>query len=271
MSRWGRVIAALAALIAAPLAAAESADSPPTQPIEFLLTGHFQLRIHGEKDPDAKIYVATGQATVLVLSDRLRRPVLLTAREKTAQALEPEALTPDPKDSDRLVVDPSRTLGQPLVAKVSGGRLSFVAAGKRVIIEPADPWLGDATAEEILARLPEQRRAARVYTPRLGQMRLLARNERQLRMLVFLGSWCPHCERLIPRLIRVLEDLGDKAPEATFHLVPRSIVDDLTARQYGVEGVPTVILFEGDEEIARLTGDELKRPELSLARVLFAD
>ncbi|MDQ7005613.1 MAG: thioredoxin family protein [Acidobacteriota bacterium] len=268
MKRRAGVVACVLALVL-PLAA--GSDSAETPPLEFLLTAHFQLRAHGQPDPDAKIYVATGQAAVLVLSETLQRPVLLTAREKTAQALEPEAVTPDPEDPDRLLVDPNRTLGRPLVAKVSSGRLSFVVAGKRVVVEPAEPWLGDATAAEILDRLPEQRRAARLYTPRLGQMRLLARHERPLELLVFLGSWCPHCERLIPRLIRVLEDLGDKAPAARFHLVPRSIIDDLLARQYGVKQIPLVIVFEGEKEIARLSGEELKRPEAALARVLFAD
>lgn len=236
---------------------------------EFLKTGHFQLKAFGEIDPAAEIYIAKSVASVLVISEKLQKPVLIVAGEKKATALDEEAVTPVPDRPDAVLVDVSKTLGRPLVLKIVGRDLSFIAGGKRVIVQPSDPILGDVSPEQLLARIPELRRGKQAYVPRTGQMRLLGELQRHVRLLVFMGSWCPHCEQLVPRLLRVAEDLPGHPLEVTLRLVPRNMSGDILARQYRVHAVPTVVVIENDKEIARLEGDDLKRPEAGLTRVLF--
>lgn len=236
---------------------------------EFLKTGHFQLKAFGELDPSAEIYIAKSVASVLVISEKLHKPVLIVAGEKRATALVDEAVTPVPDHPDTVLVDLSKALGKPLVLKIVGRDLSFIAGGKRVLVQPRDPILGDVSQEQLLEQLPELRRGKQAYTPRTGQMRLLGKLQRQVRLLVFMGSWCPHCEQLVPRLLKVVDELPGDSLEVALRLVPRSMGEDLLARQYKVNAVPTVLLLEDGREIARLEGDDLKRPEASLARVLF--
>ena len=241
----------------------------PAEQQEFLRTGHFQLKAFGQIDPAAEIYIAKSVASVLVISEKLQKPVLIVAGEKEATALEEGAVIPAPDRPDARLVDVSKTLGRPLVLKIVGRDLSFIAGGKRVVVQPLDPILGDVNVEDLLARIPELRRAKQAYTPRTGQMRLLAKLQRHLRLLVFMGSWCPHCEQLVPRLLKVAEDLPGRPLEIALHLVPRSMSGDLLARQYRVGAVPTVLIIEDGKEIARLEGEDLKRPEAGLTRVLF--
>jgi thioredoxin 1 len=69
-------------------------------------------------------------------------------------------------------------------------------------------------------------------------------------LLEFGATWCQPCRRLEPELEK-LE--GILAGSVKFGQVDVDTAPDLAA-QFGVMGVPTVILFQQGQAVARLTG-----------------
>jgi len=83
-------------------------------------------------------------------------------------------------------------------------------------------------------------------------------------LVEFGAPWCGPCKMLEP----VLAELSEAyAGQVDFYTVN---VDDSPnlAMEYGVMGVPTVILFKSGEPVHRLTG---YRPRQALEQALFSD
>ena len=66
------------------------------------------------------------------------------------------------------------------------------------------------------------------------------------RVLRFTASWCGPCKSLA----KTLEDLKTNIPVEVIDID----VDSESAVEYGVRGVPTLVMLEGNNEIKRLVG-----------------
>jgi len=83
----------------------------------------------------------------------------------------------------------------------------------------------------------------------------------------FWAAWCGPCKMVAPVVEEIAQEYGDQLK------VAKMDVDDNrdTPSTYGIQGIPTLILFKDGEEAARIVGfrpkagmmDELK-PHLSL-------
>lgn len=83
----------------------------------------------------------------------------------------------------------------------------------------------------------------------------------------FWAPWCGPCQMQIPILGKVAEAVGSRATIAKVN------VDDApaTASQYGVRGIPTLILFKNGEEINRFVGVQQEHALLSAVEAALSD
>lgn len=237
----------------------------------YLLTGHFQLRIDDDVRPDAKIYlVDKGPPKLLLVSDALEQPVLLTAGERIVQALPAEAVEFHEDDPHVATLDSARA-GESGPAKLSGQSVLFsLPEGKRGVLEPREPVLGEMTPDQIFAELPEYERAASSYEPVVGQVRLL-RQYQGIEVHVFFGTWCRHCEQVLPYVAKLAKVMDGSPMKFHFHAVSHKMVDDPLVRHLDVASVPTAVVMDGGvsgTELARLAGDKLRRPESALCAAI---
>ena len=66
------------------------------------------------------------------------------------------------------------------------------------------------------------------------------------------APWCGPCKTLIPRL----ENMDEKYENVEF--VKVNVDEDRTyAQGLGIRSVPTVIIFDGEQEVGRLTGAQV--------------
>lgn len=238
------------------------------EPVKLLATGRYQLRLAETLDPTAQVFRAEKLPLVLVISEGLSGPWLIAGGERTATPLDPATLSRS-EDGQELTIDPAQKAGTALAAAVeAGGILRFQVAGKRVALEPADPLLGEVARESILA-MPEWRRNAALYHPTLGDLRLLETAAVPTEVEVFFGSWCPHCEKYVPRLLTVSQQLKTLNIRFKFHGVPHKFDDDPEARLNKVVALPTALIRQGGKVVARIEELSWEHPEGSLTAALF--
>lgn len=262
MTRTARIALTLACLLGALPASAGS-------PVNLLLTGRYQVRLGDAVVKEAKIYRAEGLPRMVVLAPGLDRPLLVTPGQKSANWLGAEAVLPDPDDSEGVVVDVEQISGDPLPATVVGPQLRVVAAKQTIVLEPKEPVLGLQTRDALLAALPEWRRNASAYKPMIGDIRLLDTLATPTEVEIFFGSWCPHCEKAVPKVLRLMQDLKTPKLVFLFHGVPTQIDNDPEARQNNVNALPTALIRQGGKVIARFDEVGWDRPEGMLAATLF--
>ena len=70
----------------------------------------------------------------------------------------------------------------------------------------------------------------------------------------FWAEWCPPCRKLGPTLEEVAIDLEGQLKIAKVNVQEESAL----ATQHGVMNIPTMIIFKGGQEVARLVGNRAK-------------
>ena len=66
----------------------------------------------------------------------------------------------------------------------------------------------------------------------------------------FWAEWCGPCRRLAPAIEALAEEYATKARVVKLNVD----TGPLTARRYGIQGIPTLILFRGGAEKERIVG-----------------
>jgi len=193
--------------------------------------------------------------------------VFITTGPPAARLLDPKRISGDAADSDLIHVDTSGPQEDFLTVRLKGANLTVERDGLEMTLKEGPPLLGDRTLNELLEALPEYRRDAARYTPDAGALEKLRRVKQPTELLVFFGSWCPHCARAVPRLLRVLQDVQGTPIAATFHGVPHGGSDPLM-EDLRVTGLPTVIIRRSSKEVARMEGEEWGAPEKNLVALL---
>jgi thiol-disulfide isomerase/thioredoxin len=257
------VPAVLAALVATASGRAHGAT------MELVGTGQFRVQSKGATDPDARVYRAlVPPFAFLVFTPAFRRPVLVTTGTRAARLVDPARVTHDADDPEIVRLDTAGPQEDFLSVRVDGSSLVVERDGVTIALAPSEPVLGDRTLEEVTRALPEYRRNAAHYTPDPRALETLRRLERPAELIVFFGSWCAHCERMMPRLVRVLQDAGGAPIEVTFHGVPPGQARDRMADELRITALPTAIVRRDAKEVARIVDDDWDAPEKSLAAAL---
>ena len=91
------------------------------------------------------------------------------------------------------------------------------------------------------------------YEPNEKAVAIIAAFDRQLEILVFLGTWCPDCSREIPKFLKTMELAQNANITLKMLALDRSKKDRAgVAEKHGIERIPTFILFVEGREIGRL-------------------
>jgi thiol-disulfide isomerase/thioredoxin len=207
--------------------------------------------------------------TFLVDPSPFGRPVLVTTGPLGARLLDPARIVRDPADPDTLRVDTGGPQEDFLSVRLDGPNLILEREGRTMALKEGPPLLGDRTLDDLVQALPEYRRGAVRYVPNAGALAALRRVKQPTTLLVFFGSWCPHCEQAVPRLVRVLEEIHGAPITATFHGVPHDDRwDDPLIERFHIVGLPTAIVQREEKEVGRLEGEGWTAPEKALADLL---
>lgn len=85
----------------------------------------------------------------------------------------------------------------------------------------------------------------------------LANQLNNRKMVVVFGTWCHDSQREVPRLLNLIDKVRKEHPEVKFELemiaaAPYQVRDKTLIEKYELTAVPTIMLFDNDQEIGRV-------------------
>lgn len=116
------------------------------------------------------------------------------------------------------------------------------------------PLVGDLTLDALEAYAGWEAVRTTTYTPDEAAMEVIRSQAQNLRVLIFLGTWCPDSTREVPRFVQIMQQAGIPEERLTLIGLDYTKVDaEGRTEQWGVEYVPTIILLdEQGQELGRI-------------------
>ena len=124
-----------------------------------------------------------------------------------------------------------------------------------MVAEPvaAQDLKGKITTEQLYANAPVFRENAQKFTPDAVAVKRIREIDGQLKIVMFLGTWCPDSKREAPKLLKLLEAANNPNISLDLYAVTTSMEDGAgLVKTYGIRAVPTMIFFRGGRELGRI-------------------
>jgi thiol-disulfide isomerase/thioredoxin len=256
-------------LFAATVAAALPVYGQGTPPSDSVLrgfqaTGEYVLLVDGQADAKAEVFVNKSLPAYLILPGTLS-PVVITPGAGSVEIV-PRPKVARQKDGSVDVLADAVLKPQGKL-KILDGRVDFTSEGKKLSLAPKPPLLGLKKAPDLKRHSPEYVQAAKVYAPNAVSVAKLKKQAAPVRVLVFFGSWCPHCKEMLPHLLRVEDEIQGSKIQFDYRGVPKDFKDPELQR-LKVSEVPTAVVYKNGKEIGRLTRNDWSAPEVALSVLL---
>ena len=268
-SPWLAAATAILSLAALLLAAPSGLAQPvPADAVfsDFKLTGDFLFDLGGKTLDNAEIYLSDRAAAYLVIAPELSSPLLISPRTQSVESVSFMKVAKQDDGTIDLLADASfNRLGSFTIADQE---VVFQIKGQSAKLRAKPPLLGNQYAESLRSYKPEYARLADGYNPITSALSTLKAQAEDVRVKVYFGTWCPVCGRLVPRLIRLQEELEGSKVAFEYYGLPQPMSDDPVTEKEDLRGVPTVIVYSSNKEIGRLTGADLNAPEKSIVKLI---
>ncbi len=233
----------------------------------FKPNGDFLFELDGQDLKNAEIYSSERAASYLVIAPELASPLLINPRAGSVESVSFMKVAKRDDGTIDLLADASfNRLG---AFRIAGQEIVFQVKGQDAKLKAKPPLLGGQDAEALKSYKPGYSRLAEQYTPEARYLGNLRAQEDAVRVRVYFGTWCPVCSRLVPRILRLGDELAGSKVHFEYYGLPQPMSDDPVAKSEDLHGVPTAIVYLGDKEIGRLTGGDLNAPEKSITRLVL--
>ena len=107
------------------------------------------------------------------------------------------------------------------------------------------------------------------YKPNPEVIQALAKQLTEVKVRVFFGSWCPHCKRSVPLMMKVDETLSGSQIQIDYYGLPRGWAKHPVAGPLKITSVPTGIVTIDGKEVGRIKDNQWDSPELALKEILL--
>ncbi|MFN7943199.1 MAG: thioredoxin family protein [Thermoanaerobaculia bacterium] len=236
----------------------------------FQASGDWAADIGGKPANQAEIYYSERAKSILVMDAALPSPVLVNVAGRTVETLDLMKVAKQPNGSVDLLADAVLAPQGSFTVDGDGQSMtvSFKIGDLPMSLRPK-PWLlGSHPGADLLAYNPEYARGAYVYQPDPAAMKVLKAQKGKIRVRTFFGSWCPHCKKHVPMLLKVMQGLAGSAIQFEFYGLPSPLNQDPEAVKNDIQGVPTGIVYIDGKEVGRIPNSEWANPEIGLEHVI---
>lgn len=235
----------------------------------FLLVGDYRLVVDGKEVTKAEAYKSSRAASVLVTSPEWESPLLLTPSRGTVEAV--NLLKMSRINAEAIDLLPGAVFRPMGTFRMAGEDIVFTAFGKSARLQPR-PWLLKLqTGAKMLEHDASYVRRANAYPVDPAILAELKAQGRNVRVLVFFGSWCPHCQMNLPKLLKLEKELaGAGNLRFDYYGLPKGaeFSTDTEVARYGIESVPTGVVMVDGKEVGRLDNSGWIKVEATLRDLL---
>ena len=262
-STFHLLMALLLAVAAAPQAAAQEIDNVFR---DFFVAGEFMVQLGGETLDNGEILMSEKARSYLIMAPELASPLLINTQTQNVQSVSLLKVQKNEDGTVDLLADAAFETVGPF--RIQGTELRFSLEGKTLVLKKKPPLVGVQTPGSLTSYNPTYAMKASEYVPDDAEMTKLLGETRSVRVRVYFGSWCSVCSRLVPRILKVAENLEGSKISFEYYGLPQPMHTDPETQDKRLTGVPTTIVYVGGDEVGRLTGRDLYSPEASLGKIL---
>jgi thiol-disulfide isomerase/thioredoxin len=232
----------------------------------FEPTGTWRIAVAGKEIPKAEIFENQRAAALIVMSSEFESPLLIETDSRQVSTL--QMLKVAKRADARIDLLADAALEPVAEIKVAGAEASFSLGGKSVVLKPSPYLLGAQPGTTLLESNFGYRWRAKRYEPDAAAIGRLKRENRDVRVLTFFGTWCPHCAKHVPLLLKVEQKLADAKIRFDYHGLPQGFSGEPDAKSWKVDAVPTAIVLVGGKEVGRIPATQWENPEVALDLIL---
>ncbi|MGB3563051.1 MAG: thioredoxin family protein [Thermoanaerobaculia bacterium] len=266
----GRWLPAISLVLVALLVAPAWSQTAPGGTLTDFQPVTYRFEVAGRPLADAEVYQSRSTGSMLILATELEAPVLIRLREGRVETVNMMKVDKKPDGSVTLLQNPTLApLGSYRLTSDRAG-VGFDLNGQEAVLREKPHLLGNQKLESMQAYSLEYVRGAAAYTPSNPVVAKLREQPEDVKVLVFFGSWCSACKQMVPRIMKVDEQLDGSKIQIDYYGLPQGsgFSADTKASALGISSVPTGVVFLGGKEIGRISGNGWKIPELAINNVL---
>ena len=230
----------------------------------------YLAKLDGKTLADGEVFQSRAAGAFLILGSDLPAPVMVKIRDGQVQTV--DLMKVNRREDGTVELLPNATLASQGSFKVSADRsgVEFSVDGRSGELLEKPPLVGHQGIAELGAHSPEYVRSASMYTPSDPIVEKLKTQSDDIKVQVFFGSWCGACKQMVPRIMKLAEQLEGSNITFDFYGLPRGFEGDKEAARYNIEAVPTGVIFRDGKEIGRVSGAGWKVPELAINNLIVS-
>lgn len=228
----------------------------------------FMAKLDGQTLADAEVFQSKAAGSFLILGADLPAPVMVKIRDGQVQTV--DLMKVNRRDDGTVELLPNATLTPQGAFQVTADRsgIQFKVEGRQGELLEKPPLLGSQDVDRLTEHSPEYRRSADSYMPSDPIVNKLKEQSNEVQVKVYFGSWCGACKQMVPRIMKVAEQLAGSNINFDFYGLPRGITSDPEATRVDIHAVPTGVIYLDGKEIGRIEGSGWKVPELAINNLL---
>jgi thiol-disulfide isomerase/thioredoxin len=227
--------------------------------------GDYALEIDGASVPKATFYLAEQVPAILIRANENSSSALLKPGESSVETIPPEAVATLSNGNLEVRVGSVPEKGK---FQIYASWIVFTIENKEWTLKEK-PWLlAVQNVESMLNHNPEYVWRSDTYTPDPKAIEALKTESKDVYVRVFFGSWCAHCKRSVPLMLKVATLLEGSHIHIDYYGLPRGWGSHPVAGPLKITAVPTALVSVDNKEIGRITGDQWLVPEVALQQVL---
>ena len=125
---------------------------------------------------------------------------------------------------------------------------------KKIIRDGREMLYGKITLEQLFYDYPDWQKEYEAYVPQVEVIKKLKALNPDVKVLIFLGTWCPDSEREVPHFFKILKqaNLTLKLSVEMWAVDRKKNLPNNLAKEYQIEYVPTFIFLKNGHEIGRI-------------------
>lgn len=209
--------------------------------------------IDGQLDRNAQVFFCDAPKRIALISPKLDFAVILDQDNQTISTTLKEMFQIVP-DHTRATSDSGAPLQQVgSYAQLDTSTYLFVIDGRAIMFRSHSGAKGELSEQQLWETVPVWRYLMEGYQPNAGAVSAIKAADKDARITIALGTWCPDSRNYVPKLMKALRAAGNNHIKVNIIGIDNQFHDPIdTIQQLKLVNVPTVIVERDGREIGRI-------------------